>query len=224
MTEAEWQACGDPLPMLRFLRDRASERKLRLLAVAACREIWDRITDGRSREAVVVAEMFADGLAGDADLLRACQSAHDASTAAHAQSPSVGVAASAAARASHPEIRRHIASDGGPVAMSLHRAKANRRAQFCRIVRCIFGPLPFRPIMIEPTCSTPTITNLAQTIYNDREVWNNPASRSSFDQLPILADALEEVGCTDADLLAHCRGDGPHARGCWVIDLLLGKE
>jgi NAD(P)-dependent dehydrogenase (short-subunit alcohol dehydrogenase family) len=87
MTEAEWQACGDPLLMLRFLRDRASERKLRLLAVAACREIWDRITDGRSREAVVVAEMFADGLAGDADLLRACQSAHDASTAAHAQSP-----------------------------------------------------------------------------------------------------------------------------------------
>jgi hypothetical protein len=78
--------------------------------------------------------------------------------------------------------------------------------------------------MIEPTCSTPTITNLAETIYNDREVWNNPASRSSFDHLPILADALEEVGCTDADLLAHCRGDGPHARGCWVIDLLLGKE
>lgn len=224
MTEAEWEACGDPLPMLGFLRDRASERKLRLLAVAACCEIWDRLTDGRSREAVVVAEMFADGLAGDADLLRVCHAAHDASTAAHAQSASVGAAASAAARASHPEIRRHIASDGGPVAMSLHRAKANRRAQICRMIRCIFGPLPFRPLVIDPVCSTPTINSLAATIYNDREVWNNPASRSSFDRLPILANALEEVGCTSADILNHCRSESPHVRGCWVIDLLLGKE
>lgn len=224
MTEAEWQACADPLPMLRFLRDRASERKLRLLAVAACREIWDRIADGRSREAVVVAEMFADGLAGDADLLRVCHDAHDASTAAHAQSPSVGAAASAAARASHPEIRRHIASDGGPVAMALHRAKANRRAQFCRIIRCIFGPLPFRPLAVDPVCSTPTINNLAATIYNDREVWNDPTSRNSFDRLPILGDALEEAGCTNAEILAHCRGPGPHVRGCWVVDLLLGRE
>jgi hypothetical protein len=59
VTEEQWQACADPVPMLAFLRERGSERKLRLVAVAACREIGDRITDGRSREAVAVAEMFA---------------------------------------------------------------------------------------------------------------------------------------------------------------------
>jgi hypothetical protein len=55
---------------------------------------------------------------------------------------------------------------------------------------------------------------LAQAIYEER----------AFDRLPILADALEESGCYNADLLAHCRSDGPHVRGCWAVDLVLGKE
>jgi hypothetical protein len=58
-----------------------------------------------------------------------------------------------------------------------------------------------------------TVPRLAQAIYAGR----------AFDRLPILADALEEAGCTDADLLGHCRGPGPHVRGCWVMDRLLGK-
>ena len=56
--------------------------------------------------------------------------------------------------------------------------------------------------------------NLAQAIYEERR----------FGDLPVLADALEEAGCTDADILSHCRGPGPHVRGCWVVDLLLGKQ
>jgi hypothetical protein len=55
---------------------------------------------------------------------------------------------------------------------------------------------------------------LAEQIYKER----------AFNRLPTLADALEESGCQEADLLAHCRGPGPHVRGCWVVDLLLGKE
>jgi hypothetical protein len=58
-----------------------------------------------------------------------------------------------------------------------------------------------------------TIPKLAQAIYDER----------AFDRLPVLADALEEAGCTDADLLGHLRGPGPHVRGCWALDLLLGK-
>jgi hypothetical protein len=58
------------------------------------------------------------------------------------------------------------------------------------------------------------VTFLARMIYEER----------SFDQMPELADALEAAGCTDEDILAHCRGPGEHARGCWVVDLLLGKE
>jgi hypothetical protein len=58
-----------------------------------------------------------------------------------------------------------------------------------------------------------TVANLAQTIYDER----------AFIRLPILGDALEEAGCSEAAMLAHCRGPGPHARGCWVVDLLLGR-
>lgn len=59
-----------------------------------------------------------------------------------------------------------------------------------------------------------TVVKLAQAIYDER----------AFDRLPILADALEDAGCTNQDILAHCRGGGEHSRGCWVVDLLLGKE
>jgi hypothetical protein len=60
---------------------------------------------------------------------------------------------------------------------------------------------------------TPTVTALAEAIYADR----------AFDRMPVLADALEEAGCSDDQILSHCRGEGPHVRGCWVVDLVLGK-
>lgn len=63
-------------------------------------------------------------------------------------------------------------------------------------------------------CFTPKVKTLAQAIYDDR----------TFDRMPELADALAEAGCTNQDLLRHCRGPGPHVRGCWVVDLVLGKE
>jgi hypothetical protein len=83
----------------------------------------------------------------------------------------------------------------------------------CRLLRCIFGN-PFRRAAIGAGWRTATVLALARSIYADR----------AFDQLPILADALEDTGCTDADLLGHLRGPGPHVRGCWALDLLLGKE
>jgi hypothetical protein len=79
-------------------------------------------------------------------------------------------------------------------------------------VRDIFGN-PFRPVTADPQWLTPTVVTLAQTIYADR----------AFDRLPILADALEDAGCDEADILTHCRADEPHVRGCWVVDLVLGK-
>jgi hypothetical protein len=72
---------------------------------------------------------------------------------------------------------------------------------------------PFRPVTADPRWLTATAVALAQAIYEDR----------AFDRMPILADALEEAGGDDADLLAHCRSDGPHVRGCWAVDLVLGK-
>jgi hypothetical protein len=85
------------------------------------------------------------------------------------------------------------------------------------LVRCVFGN-PFKSLpTIEAgwlSWNDATVPKLAQVLYDDRR----------FEDLPILADALEEAGCRDADILNHCRGPGPHVRGCWVVDLLLGKE
>ena len=83
-------------------------------------------------------------------------------------------------------------------------------------MRDIFGN-PFRSASVNPlwlTWNDGTIPNLARALYDDR----------AFDRLPILGDALEDAGCVNADILAHCRSGGEHVRGCWVVDLLLGKE
>jgi hypothetical protein len=86
-----------------------------------------------------------------------------------------------------------------------------------KYLRCIVGRLPFRPVSIPPAVlawNGGTVGRLAQAIYEER----------GFDRLPILADALEEAGCGNADMLSHCREQGTHVRGCWVVDLLLGKQ
>jgi len=82
-----------------------------------------------------------------------------------------------------------------------------------QLLRDIFGN-PFRPVTVDPEWLTSTVVALARGIYDER----------AFDRLPILADALQDAGCETADVLDHCRGPGPHARGCWVVDLLLGKQ
>jgi hypothetical protein len=71
-----------------------------------------------------------------------------------------------------------------------------------------------RPVPFSPTCRTSTAVLLAQQMYEARD----------FSAMPILADALQDAGCDESTILDHCRGPGPHARGCWVVDLVLGKE
>ena len=93
--------------------------------------------------------------------------------------------------------------------------RGERKAQ-ATLLRDILGN-PFHPTAVDPAWlawNAGTIVSLAQAIYDDR----------AFDRLPILADALEEAGCDDPDILAHCRQPSVHVRGCWVVDLLLGKE
>src|SRR5262249_54458121 len=82
-----------------------------------------------------------------------------------------------------------------------------------RLIKCIFGN-PFNHVVIDPNCLSPAVVEMAHTIYDDR----------AFDRLSHLADALVDAGCTNVDVLAHCRAHGGHARGCWVVDLILGKK
>jgi hypothetical protein len=88
-----------------------------------------------------------------------------------------------------------------------------------RLVRDIFGN-PFRPMSLNPSWQTPNVVSLAQAAYDNRIL---PAGTLDPDRLGILADALEDAGCTDPVILDHLRGPGPHVRGCFVIDALLGK-
>ncbi len=88
------------------------------------------------------------------------------------------------------------------------------------LVRDIFDN-PYRPITLEPTWLTTTVMALAQAAYEFRSL---PACTLDPDHLSILADALEDAGCDNADILAHCRDPGEHVRGCWVVDLILDKK
>src|SRR5262249_32691175 len=85
-----------------------------------------------------------------------------------------------------------------------------------QLLRDLFGN-PFRSIHIAPAWlawNDGTVRRIAQAIYDER----------AFDRMPVLADALEDAGCTERAILAHCRQPGEHVRGCWVVDLILGKE
>jgi hypothetical protein len=81
------------------------------------------------------------------------------------------------------------------------------------LLRDIFGN-PFRPVAFAPEWRTDTAIALARTMYESRE----------FSAMPILADALQDAGCDSDDVLSHCREPGDHVRGCWVVDLVLGRE
>jgi len=206
MTEQEWLECTDWLSMWEIVRHNHSERKLRLFSCACCRRIWDLLTDERSRKVVEVAEQFAEGNATVEDL----QEADDAAYWAYRDAVNAaGPPAATALTASRTEIWRVLSASAYAVLAPAGKDQA-------LILRCIFGN-PFRPISINPTWlswNDGTVRRIAQSIYNER----------AFDRLPILADALEDVGCDNADILRHCREPGEHVRGCWVVDLLLGKE
>jgi hypothetical protein len=207
MTEDEWQNATEPQAMLEFLKNHTSvsRRKLRLFAVACSRRLWDWI-DVLGRSAVEAAESFADGFAGPDELRAArlaCQGA-GGQAAWYAAATHAAIAARNAARSAQAGVAQS-APAGSENAELLAQAA---------LLRDIFGPKPFHPLSIDPSWLTPAVIELAQAMYADR----------SFERMPILADALEKAGCDHDEILRHCRGPGPHARGCFVVDLLLRRE
>jgi hypothetical protein len=221
MNEAEWRTCTDPDRMLRRLRGRASPRKLRLFAAACCRRAWHLLPYKRSRKAVETIERYADGAAEAKELVCAREAAGAAARRYSAYShPAVGLAAEAVAQAATPHSRDALTcarSAALALAVDDSAAWAAERAAQAMLLRDLFGAPPFGPVDIPPAWvrwNGGTVRRLAQGIYRDHR----------FEDLPVLADALEEAGCSDADLLAHCRGQGPHVLGCWALDLLLAKK
>jgi hypothetical protein len=225
VSEQEWLACTDPQKMLELLRGKASGRKLRLFACACCRHIWPLLADPRSRHAVDLAERYADGLATEEERDRAAAEAWEvdvtdndlaaraAIIAADLPDCEWGSATGVAANAAFAVGRRA----GG------HTARIGEQRVQCHLLRDLFGPLRCRPVALDPAWLTwqgSTIRNLAQAVYEERSL---PSGTLESGRLAVLADALEEAGCHAADIVGHCRQPGPHVRGCWVLDLLLGK-
>jgi hypothetical protein len=204
MTEEEWLEFNEPHKMLEFLHSGvSSERKFRLFAVACSRRIWSWI-DALGREAVEVAERFADGFASSDELRAArlaCQGAGD-QAAWYAAATNANIAARNAARSAQAGVARN----------PLLGSESTELLAQAELVREIFGD-PFRPISLDPSWRTPSMVSLAQAIYNER----------AFDRMQVLADALEKAGCDNAEILAHLRGPGSHVPGCWSLDLVLGK-
>jgi hypothetical protein len=225
MTEAEWLECTDLKRMLRLVRVSRKERKLRLFAVACCRRVWDHLTDTRCRNAIDAAERMADGDITTAEVSEHREAAYQVANAraGFTGTPSdVDWYAMSVAIALIPHGERFagsVYSIAGDTRDQVYASETEWRRTLdaeTDLLREIFGNV-YRPI----TCvaawlrwNNSTVQKMAQAIYDDR----------AFDRLPILADALEEAGCTDADILQHCRLGGEHVRGCWVVDLLLGKE
>jgi hypothetical protein len=212
--ETEWFAGDDCEAMTRWVDDHfgfrrigrlAVLRKSRLFACQCCRFLWPALTHPDSRTAVEVAENFAERTASKAELQSAFKKAN---TAAWATGNTHDPAWAANNAASDTPLA--IGSDQLLVSGKSDQSNTQLIAAW---LWDIFGN-PFRPVSIDPSWQTATVTSLAQAIYDER----------AFDRMPALADALEDAGCTNHDILAHCRQLGEHARGCWVVDLLLGKS
>ena len=223
MTEQEWLACTDPQKMLEHLGDRASARKLRLFAVACCRKIWHLLPDQACRKAAQIAEGFAEGKAGISPL----REVEGAGAFYHDHREDVPeerlgyYAGGAIFQLGQERLASDLVADAASnaVACSTLDAGGGRLAVGAAALLCdLFSP--FRPVTIAPTCLRPQVVALAQAAYEQREL---PAGTLDTARLAVLADALEEAGCDQADLLAHLRGPGPHVRGCWAVDLLLGR-
>jgi hypothetical protein len=106
-----------------------------------------------------------------------------------------------------------------PGASTEQRARAEECDAHRGLLRDIFNP--FRSIPVEPDWLTPTVRELALAAYEARQL---PAGTPENDRLKVLADALEEAGCKDERILGHLRDSGPHVRGCWAVDTLLGPS
>jgi hypothetical protein len=216
VTEAEWLACRNPTLLLRqYRRASPTDRKLRLFAVLCCRRVWPRLPDDRCRRAVEVCERFAEGAATPAELA-AAEAGAEAAFTEYDDRDGWETAASAVSAACEATGLLTFAGQTACETALLVWPRAQRRAEYqwqCRVARDIFGN-PFRPGVLAQSWRTDRAVALARGMYESRD----------FSPMPILADVLEEAGCDDSEVLDHCRGPGPHVRGCWVVDLVLGKE
>ena len=218
MTEDEWNITTDLSPMLAYLRayDKASERKLRLFACACCRTVWNKMANHWSRMAVLAAERHADRQSSR-EVLSYVHSAASQGTGMVIDANGSGEERAAARSAFAATDRRPFFAASRACSYSL-TAECGGPDSVARasLFRDIFGN-PFRPATIEASLLTPSITALAREVYEHRTL---PLGHLIPERLAALAEAL---GPSAREVVEHLRAAGPHVRGCWAVDLLLGK-
>jgi hypothetical protein len=237
MTEVEWLTCEDPRPMLEFLHGRASDRKLRLFALACFRPYRFMLVP-ETLEALEVAEGLAEGTISPSERKRARDKAFHASwnpdnSLRHRRGPAKSCVTSSLGRNAYDAalrvalLARNIGvlskkdwpadalemTEWGPRVVDSSAGKREQEILQARLLREIFGN-PFRPITPDPGWLNASVVGSARSIYEER----------AFARMPLLGNALERVGCGHEEVLAHCRSEMPHDRGCWVVDLVLGKS
>jgi hypothetical protein len=236
MTEAEWLNATDPEPIIAFLTESGKERKLRLFNCACCRRIWPFLVE-ESRRQVEATEQCADGLlsAEEAEVsgkasydsvvklsetvdmdtvLYATQTIANVTDPTGAKYVSSGVVTTVGVHAVPGDVRDREPHDEAAFTEAATPHWEGERLAHVSLLRDIFGN-PFRSVEFDAEWRTSTAVLLAKQMYESRD----------FDAMPILADALQDAGCDNADILSHCRdANGVHVRGCWVVDLVLGKQ
>ena len=250
MREEEWLECTDPAKMLLFLQGKTSSRKLALFALACCRRVWHILPEHRhGRELIEASEQFLDGQEAAwtaietrygpedgwdwyMDCHRIGDPAGAAVEAAHtsgdrarqlaqetAKSAALVVEEAAQYAAPKPPNAVRLTGDallnaGRKVRETAQAARREEEAVQCRLLDDLFGPLPFGPVSVSQSWLTDAVVGLARQMYEVRD----------FRQMPLLGEALKQSGCRDTVILNHCCQAREHVRGCWVVDLLLGKE
>jgi hypothetical protein len=228
-------ALNDPWVSLEILRRIGNQdhRKLRLFAAACCRRVWHLLVEPDSQDAVLVAEQIAAERAErESKKAKASLKAAEEKAAAAALrlrrtkgTPAGTAAAAEAAKwAVHSDpgwgASRAASSAAAASAESTGReAGIEGRVQMALLVDLHGNPL--WPVALDPRWRTEEVVRVAQATADNRIV---PGGELESDRLRVFADALEEAGCTEASILDHLRGPGPHVRGCWPLDLLLQKE
>ncbi len=231
MTQSEWLTSTNLRAMMHFASGQTDARRLRLFACACCRQVWNRFIDPHTVGVVAVAEAFADGKVSEAAFARIRERAraavaraeqahapgvppylvHVARAAAHACADDIGTGAMAARVAALHAVSDFPLLDPN-YASELSAEYRDEMAAQADLFRDVFGPDPssYRGD-IDPQWLTSDVQALARGIYANRD----------FGAMPILADALQDAGCADDDILTHCREAPVHARGCWVVEMLL---
>ena len=222
MTEKEWKKSARPWPMFEYLGQRASDRKLRLYVCACCQRVSHLTSDKRFARLLRTLEKVAEDRVKDTTRQRALAQSHNAKRSAPDNTHACLFNAIEIALTS--PIDRVFIDPGEPTRSAIYHAGGQstdaaqatnaETARHATFIRDIFGN-PFRPVAFSPSWRTDTAVSLARQMYDSRE----------FGAMPILADALQDAGCDNDDILAHCRDpQQTHVRGCWVVDLVLGKS